>query len=833
MKIVPAVAVIPLLIILLTWLSLGAIDTGAERSDRALGEMEHFAMLEAALHRDVLSARTGVLRNYDPLVREMNALDASIERLRQVAAGDLATETEVDRLATSISRQEVLVEQFKSNNALLQNSLASFALISSRSGTPSGSGSAAPATSALVAAMLRLSLDTSAETAGEVRNRLDELAALPSQFGNPESGAALLAHGRLLYNLLPATDGILKELIPTPQRKGQQVLRAMILSQQSISRATAREFRTMLYLASLILVGLLAYLGWRLHGRAQALRRRAAFEHVIAGISMSFVTAEVQEIDSIVERALADVARCFGADRAYFVLSGPSPQTYAWSRAQIGFSAGWPDQAPLLVERSGSATNGVVHIPRVARLAPGEFQDALVAAGLQGWACACREAANGGGVLLGLDAVTPACRVIPVEDLGLLRMALDAVANGQGRKLLEEERARLEARLHQARRLETVGALASGIAHNFNNIIGAILGYTEMAVEMNVSDNRGYSVLNEIHRAGERARELVDQILTFSRRRDVHHSPVSIHTLVAEATSLLRASLRATIELSLGERLDSAVVSGVAGQLQQVIMNLCNNAAQAMDEVGCIELEVDAIDISTGRSLSHGLLPAGRYVRIAVSDAGRGIDDADVERLFEPFFTTRSTGNGLGLATTREIVNEHGGAIDVTSTVGNGSRFEVWLPRIVTAVSMWADNVPALPLGRGETVLVVEEDPQRLLRNEEILAALGYEPVGVSGAEDAVAMFRESPGRFDLVLVGQLVPISAALELATTLHGIAPAVPILLATAWADQFAANSLVAAGISDVVPWPIIAAEIASTMTDCLQRKHSKSVRRFGVV
>jgi len=500
--------------------------------------MDRFEMLEAALHRDVLSARAGVLRNYDPLVREVNALEASVGRLLHLAVTDLATKTEVDRLAASVSRQEELVEQLKSANALLQNSLASFALISSRLRTPGGGGLAAQATSALVTAMLLLSLDTAAGTAREVRDRLDELSAPPPPPGNAEPGAAMLAHGRLLHDLLPATDGILREFLGMPQRKAQAGLRAMILSQQSISRATARAFRMLLYLGSLVLVGLLAYLGWQLQVRAQALRRRAAFEHVIAGISMSFVSAGVQEIDSIIEQALIDVAQCFGADRAHFVLSGASPQTYAWFRPQIGFSPGWPDQAAVLVAWYGPAIDGSMYIPRVTRLAPGENRDGLVAVGPRGRACACREGADGSAVLVGIDSVTHPRGAIPAEDLGLLRMAVDAVANGLGRKLLEEERRRLETRLQQAPRLETVGALANGIAHNFNNIVGAILGYTEMAVELNASDSRSSSVLTEIHRAGERARELVDQILNSSRRREVRCSPVSVHTLVAEATSL-------------------------------------------------------------------------------------------------------------------------------------------------------------------------------------------------------------------------------------------------------------------------------------------------------
>ena len=171
---------------------------------------------------------------------------------------------------------------------------------------------------------------------------------------------------------------------------------------------------------------------------------------------------------------------------------------------------------------------------------------------------------------------------------------------------------------------------------------------------------------------------------------------------------------------------EAAVISGQPGQLQQVIINLCNNAAQAMDQAGRVEIETDVHQITGLRSLSHGdILRPGRYVRVAVSDAGRGIDEITLEHIFEPFFTTRLDGNGLGLATVREIVREHGGAMNVWSAPGVGSRFEVWLPCIAAAALAPRGEAPTLWLGRGETVLVIDDASERLLGDEEMLAALG------------------------------------------------------------------------------------------------------------
>jgi hypothetical protein len=208
MRMTPAVLAVLLLIALSTWLSLRAINPEAERFDRFLGEIDRFAMFEAALHRDVLGARAGTLHNYDPLVREVNAIDGALDRLRDTASVDRETTAVIDRLADSVGRQEDLVEQFKSNNALLQNSLAYFEMFSRLLSLPQVAGPFSPAVGTLAAAMLHLTLDTSAATVAEVQDRLDELARLPPPGEDAASVQALLAHGRLLHRLLPATDGI-------------------------------------------------------------------------------------------------------------------------------------------------------------------------------------------------------------------------------------------------------------------------------------------------------------------------------------------------------------------------------------------------------------------------------------------------------------------------------------------------------------------------------------------------------------------------------------------------------------------------------------------------
>jgi signal transduction histidine kinase/CheY-like chemotaxis protein len=818
MKVMPAAAAVLLVLVLLTWLSFRASNIDAERYDRALGALDHFALAESALHRDVLSARAGMLRNYDPLVREVNALNQLVRRLRD-ASVDAEEVAAVDRLAASVNRQEELTEQFKSSNALLQNSLSYFRLFTARLSEADRNDPLAPAVSALATAMLQLTLDTSPAAVREVTDRLNRLASQRLGPADFDSVQALLAHGKLLTDVLPTTDGELKALLDKPSKRRQEAIRTMLVAHQDVLRGTAQRDRLLLYATSLFLLGFLVHLGLKLRSRALALQRRAAYEHVIAGISTRLIDAQPREIDAQIKRALAELAHLVHADRAYLVVTGQTTEINMWCRERMTFPPGWPERAPTIVARLGATREGIVHIRSVERLPPSADKDALAAAGLRGWACVSNMGKGRDGAVLGFDALQRG-NIMESSEFGLLRMALDAVVNAMGREQLEQERARFERSLQQARRMETVGALASGIAHNFNNIVGAILGYTEMAEAQQASDSQLARNLGEIRRAGERARDLVDQILAFGRRREPQGTPVSVKGLVAETSSLLRASLPSRIELVIHEVPDAAVVSGELGQLQQVILNLCSNAAQAMDQVGCVEIETAVPQITGAQSLTHGDLAPGRYVRIAVTDTGRGMDKATVERIFEPFFTTRLAGSGLGLATVREIVREHGGAINVCSTAGVGSCFEVWLPCIAVPTPVKDDQPSVFTFGHGETVLVVDEANERLLADEEMLAALGYEPVGFTRAGDALAACRTVQKRFDALIISHLATTDSTLDAATALHETLPDLPIMLATASADEIGADVLLAAGISEVVHRPLISAEIASALARSLQ-------------
>jgi signal transduction histidine kinase len=625
----------------------------------------------------------------------------------------------------------------------------------------------------------------------------------------------------LLHNLLPATDGLVKSLSAAPEGRDREVLRAMILAEQNYSRTTARLFRRLLYVASLLLIGLLIRLALVLRARALALRRQATLEHLLAGISMRFVNSQPEHIDALAEQALAEMATCIDADRAYFALFGPTVQLHTWCSLGVSFPPGWPDQVPMLIARFKPSTDGVIKIPNISRLPAGDDKDACTGFGLKGWACASNTSESGFDAVLGFDAVRRPCRMTHTNELNLLPVALDTIANAARRRTMELEKARLEQRLQQARRMETVGAFASGIAHNFNNIVGAILGYTEMAETRATSDQSIARDLTGIRRAGERARDLVEQILDFGSHHDSRRRPVDVKNLLSEAKSLLDASLPSTVDVMIFESSQSATVSAEPTQLQQAIFNLCSNAAQAMDGIGCIEIEERVNDVSQSRRLSHGELMPGRYSCISVSDSGCGMDEAVLERVFEPFFTTRRDGNGLGLATAHEVVLEYGGAMHAESTPGVGSRFEIWLP----CISMESDATGGVQRSlhaQGETLLVIDDNHDVLMRTEEILAALGYEPIGFSSADDALASYGTILDQFDAFLIGhQTRP--KAVELAAQLHEIMPNTPIVLATVSVQDISARTLMAAGVSEVVSRPLVASEIAAALARFASPEH----------
>jgi signal transduction histidine kinase len=816
MKLTP-VAVIGSLLLFLTWLLVQGLNRNSVHYDSELRALDDFSRFERGFNREVLAARVGLARNYDALVHMTERYDDALNRLRREVGSDSEEHAAIEALAAAADRQEKLIEQFKSRNALLHNSFTYFGMLSGRLAA-SDQAPVVEATTTLAAAMLHLTLDTSPAAASEVKDRLKELASLQTSPGEADIIRGLIAHGGVLHDLLPATDAVLKALVAAASNREQDTVRSLIVERQLAARASARHYRLFLYATSLLLLGVLVYFGLQLRDRAIALRRRSAFEHAIAGISTRFINSQPHEIAEHVESALEKLAECIGADRAYFVIAGESKQLYRWSREGIGFPQGWPERALQIALLFDRGQDNIIHIPKVRPSRPHDKMNVLVEAGLQGWLCIPSTCRKGSNSILGFDALRSGASAQWTE-VALFRMAFDAISSAVGGAVLEREKERLEASLQQARRMETIGTFASGIAHNFNNIVGAILGYTEMADAPVRSGAHPAANLAEIRRAGERARELVDQILTFGRRGEGRRERVHISALAAETNKLLAASLPSHVGISLVQASEAAVVSAEPAQLQQVILNVCNNAAQAMDGPGVIEIRIQVREVTEVLRVGRIDIGPGRFAIISISDPGRGMDEATLERIFEPFFTTRPDGNGLGLATVREIVEEHGGTVAAQSTPGVGTRFDIWLPSVPSNEPISVQHLPDVTgRGAGETVLVLETERERLLRHEEILAALGYEPVGFTDVAEAAQAYAVQ-ARFDAALVSHQRGAASALDFATALHDIAPELPIILATSSARDLDAPRLAASGISEVVHHPLTSVDLAGALSRCL--------------
>jgi hypothetical protein len=361
--------------------------------------------------------------------------------------------------------------------------------------------------------------------------------------------------------------------------------------------------------------------------------------------------------------------------------------------------------------------------------------------------------------------------------------------------------------------METVGAVASGVAHNFNNIIGAISGFSEMA-ELHVSPgSKAAADLAEIHHAVGRGQALVDQILGFGRRSQGENQWIGLAELIAETSRLLQASLPSGIRLDTRIAPDVGDIKGDAGQLQQVVMNICKNAAHALAGQGVVIVSVERRRLAGVLSLSHGALDAGVYDVITIEDRGPGIAPQVLPRIFEPFFTTRRSGTGLGLSTAWEIVQDHGGTIDVHSQPGEGAAFGIWLPGAQRPAPSATDTPPQ---GQGEAVLLIlqepEDAPERLHAHEDLLAMLGYEVAALTHA----AYRREGArfdGRFDAIVVGGTSRRDVQ-AIARSVRNETSGTPVILAypDALPDQ-------AVEASQVIGYPLREAELAEALAAAL--------------
>jgi len=382
------------------------------------------------------------------------------------------------------------------------------------------------------------------------------------------------------------------------------------------------------------------------------------------------------------------------------------------------------------------------------------------------------------------------------------------------------ERKRLEERLRQGQKMEAIGTLAGGIAHDFNNILAAMFGYGYLLQQDIKGNASAEEDLGEILKAANRAKDLVQQILTFSRQREQKRQIIPLDIVVKEATKFLRASLPAEIKIEVQIAEDAPAVLADATQIYQVTMNLATNALHAMEgHPGMLKVSLSAFAPTKEFIQSHPEMRPGEYTRLTVADTGHGMDAKTLERIFDPFFTTKpfGKGTGLGLAVVHGIVQSHDGVIIVESEVGTGATFNLYFPGQTRRAALPEATVSSVASGHGQTILLVDDEPALTASLRRLLLHLNYQVITSNHSGEAVRLFRENPAQFDLVITDLTMPEMNGLEVARQLHTIRPELPVILTSGFSATLNEAALREAGIREILEKPTS----LDTLAEVLQR------------
>ncbi len=405
--------------------------------------------------------------------------------------------------------------------------------------------------------------------------------------------------------------------------------------------------------------------------------------------------------------------------------------------------------------------------------------------------------------------------------LAAQRLLITTVMDVSERIEFETEKKKLQADLFQAQKMEAIGTLAGGIAHDFNNVLAAIMGFVEMALMDIPASNPVRDNLDQVLKASQRARELVRQILTFSRKDIGLQKTQRMEPLVKESLALIRASLPASIEIRKRIEAPQGVVRMDATQIQQVLLNLCANAAHAMEKNGGvleIRLGEQTIDAEAAGRIHH--LEPGPYLRLTVADTGTGMTDEVIQRIFDPFFTTKAPGKGtgMGLSVVHGIVHSHGGAVQVESEVGKGSRFHILLPCAEAPSRPPVEEVQALVTGR-EHILFVDDEVMLTEMGRQMLERLGYRVTTRTSSVEALEVFRARPHDFDLVISDMTMPNLTGDRLALSLFDIRQDIPVILCTGFSSLLTELRAREIGIRAYLTKPLSVHELGRTVREVL--------------
>jgi len=387
-----------------------------------------------------------------------------------------------------------------------------------------------------------------------------------------------------------------------------------------------------------------------------------------------------------------------------------------------------------------------------------------------------------------------------------------------------EERKNAEKKLLQSQKMQAIGTLAGGIAHDFNNILTAIIGYSELGLfKKKIDDKKTRFSFEQIHKAGERARDLVKQILTFSRQEEEKYLPVNLGPIIKETLKLIRATIPKNIDINSSINAESDLVLASATQIHQVLMNLCTNAAHSMkDKAGVLSITLEDTYLSRENQNPSINLQEGPYLDLKITDTGTGIIPSVLEQIFDPFFTTKNPGEGtgLGLSVVHGIIESHGGTITIETETDKGSNFHILLPKINTTKKISSETTIDIPTGR-ERILFIDDEESVIDIGKEMLEEFGYTVTIETSPTEGLNTFCDHPTNFDLVITDKSMPDMTGFELAEKILRIQPNIPIILCSGYSDRTDIKKARAMGFKESISKPLLMSELANTVREVLDK------------
>ncbi|WP_117195887.1 DAHL domain-containing protein [Rhizobium terrae] len=714
--------------------------TDGNGHEAILNAMRAIDLSYAALQRDVLQARSGILKNYDFLGLAIDNMRADVQTIDALTASlSFIDSTErsgrIKVMENAINRNEAMIERFKSGNALIQNSLKIFIQTwREMQARPRGPDAVALMdVQQLGQQMWQFQNTPDPDLAKEIRQGLIRLRDTPLP-GIDDLKKPLLDHGYLILNALPSVDEIVSWVQASDSIDGSLEFQREYL--QQFGRMSTRMSKARLILSgiSLSLCAYATYLAFRLKFYADSLRWRLHVEQSVND-AITRLSLEPERFRIVMDEALKRMAEVFGFGTVSLITLDPEKWNVTGAFTANGrCSAPEPlvqDFIADLREKPQPFSDPVLWLHRAPASPFAEFCDLV-------WKRKPLALASAAKPHDGLVVMLVAeCRLANWNmrtDSQILRMTTELLALAIEKHHRLTELDELDRRLEETQRLEAVGTLAGGVAHEFNNILMAIMGYAEMAVAALTPGLPTRAHVEHILTAGHRAKLVVDQMLAFGRMRRNPALPFNVTAAVIEILPDIEICVSPSVRLHLDIPDIPLVILGHPIEIQQILVNLCKNAAEAINGNGHIKLKITTIALAAERALSHGHLKVGHYVWISVTDTGPGIAPGHLQRIFEPFFSTKGDkgGTGLGLSVVHGTVKSLKGSMHVSSILGRGTRFDMFFPHLEAEMAPLPiiREPETIPTGSGELVAIVDSDETSRHMWEERIAALGYEPAG-------------------------------------------------------------------------------------------------------